>query len=119
MKIHDYDGWRLKRQSDGLFHDHFGSTGLSQSKWTYDSFNDIIDAIVKMRVKFHDMSKETCQEHTIRKMGFRSRLSGEVGMIWSFSVFGECKSTKIPFVCEYGLTSKWDSEDLTELMERE
>ncbi|GJT70431.1 putative ribonuclease H-like domain-containing protein [Tanacetum coccineum] len=47
---------------------------------------------------------------------FRSR---KVGMIWSFSVLGVCKSTKIPFVCEYGLTSEWDSEDLTELLERE
>ncbi|GJR34554.1 putative reverse transcriptase domain-containing protein [Tanacetum coccineum] len=47
---------------------------------------------------------------------FRSR---KVGMIWSFSVLGVCKSTKIPFVYEYGLTSEWDSEDLTELLERE
>ncbi|GKB44090.1 hypothetical protein Tco_0889032 [Tanacetum coccineum] len=44
--------------------------------------------------------------------------SREVGMIWSFSVLGVCKSTKIPFVCEYSLTSEWDSEDLTELLER-
>ncbi|GKE50627.1 hypothetical protein Tco_1481885, partial [Tanacetum coccineum] len=44
--------------------------------------------------------------------------SREVGMIWSFSVLGVCKSTKIPFVCEYGLTSEWDYEDLTELLER-
>ncbi|GJZ84885.1 hypothetical protein Tco_0650224 [Tanacetum coccineum] len=72
MKIHDYDGRRLKRRSDGLFHDHFGVDG-----------------------------------------------SRKVGMIWSFSVLGVCKSTKIPFVCEYGLTSEWDSEDLTELLERE
>ncbi|GJX20551.1 hypothetical protein Tco_0223228 [Tanacetum coccineum] len=42
-----------------------GSTSLSQSKWTHDSFNDIVDAIVKMRVKFHDMSKESSQENPI------------------------------------------------------
>ncbi|GJU29232.1 hypothetical protein Tco_1172821 [Tanacetum coccineum] len=48
----------------------------------------------------------------------RRKWSREVGMIWSFSVFRVCKSTKIPFVCEYGLTSEWDSEDLTELLER-
>nr|GEV99650.1 hypothetical protein [Tanacetum cinerariifolium] len=47
---------------------------------------------------------------------FRSR---EVSMIWSFSVLGVCKSTKILVVCEYGLTSEWDYEDLTELLERE
>ncbi|GJQ98331.1 hypothetical protein Tco_0009470 [Tanacetum coccineum] len=46
---------------------------------------------------------------------FRSK---EVGMIWSFSFLGVCKSTKIPFVCEYGLTSEWDYEDLTKLLER-
>nr|GFA21833.1 hypothetical protein [Tanacetum cinerariifolium] len=45
--------------------------------------------------------------------------SREVGMIWSFSVLGVCKRTKIPFVCEYGLTSERDSEHLTELLERE
>ncbi|GKD09977.1 hypothetical protein Tco_1189662 [Tanacetum coccineum] len=45
-------------------------------------------------------------------------MSREVGMIWSFTVLGVCKSTKIPFVCEYGLTSECDSEDLTELLER-
>ncbi|GKD48527.1 hypothetical protein Tco_1277503, partial [Tanacetum coccineum] len=28
---------------------------------------------------------------------FRSR---KIGMIWSFSVLGVCKSTKIPFICE-------------------
>ncbi|GJW62995.1 hypothetical protein Tco_0114879 [Tanacetum coccineum] len=44
--------------------------------------------------------------------------SREVGMIWSFSVLGVCKSTKILFICEYGLTSEWDSKDLTELLER-
>nr|GEV26339.1 hypothetical protein [Tanacetum cinerariifolium] len=42
----------------------------------------------------------------------------EVGMIWSFSVLGVFKSTKIPFVCEYGLTNEWDSKDLTKLLER-
>ncbi|GKC29632.1 hypothetical protein Tco_1036926 [Tanacetum coccineum] len=48
-----------------------------------------------------------------------NRESGKVGMIWSFSVLEVCKSTKIPFVCEYCLTSEWDYEDLTELLERE
>ncbi|GKA29427.1 hypothetical protein Tco_0715672 [Tanacetum coccineum] len=47
---------------------------------------------------------------------FKSR---KVGMIWSFGFLGVCKGTKILFVCEYGLTSEWDSEDLTELLERE
>ncbi|GJW31543.1 hypothetical protein Tco_0051575 [Tanacetum coccineum] len=75
-EIYGYDGRRLKRRSDGLFHDHF------------------------------------------RVDGFVSE-SGKVGMIWSFSVLGVCKSTKILFVCEYGLTSDWDYEDLTELLERD
>ncbi|GJZ89246.1 hypothetical protein Tco_0661028 [Tanacetum coccineum] len=47
--------------------------------------------------------------------GWKSR---DVGIIWSFSVLGVCNSTKIPFVCKYGLTSEWDSEDLTELLKR-
>ncbi|GKF28345.1 hypothetical protein Tco_0094687, partial [Tanacetum coccineum] len=42
--------------------------------------------------------------------------SRKVGMIWSFGFLGVCKRTKIPFVCEYGLTIEWNSEDLTELL---
>nr|GEV97688.1 exocyst complex component SEC10B-like isoform X1 [Tanacetum cinerariifolium] len=37
-----------------------------ESERTHDSINDIVKPIVKMGIDFHDMSKETCQEHTIR-----------------------------------------------------
>nr|GEW41293.1 hypothetical protein [Tanacetum cinerariifolium] len=47
MEIHGYDGWRLKRQSDGLFYDHFGVDGLVLEQEAHDSFNDIVNAIVK------------------------------------------------------------------------
>ncbi|GJV64886.1 hypothetical protein Tco_1475714 [Tanacetum coccineum] len=46
---------------------------------------------------------------------FKSR---KIDMIWSFSVLGVCKSTKIPFVCEDGLAIDWNYENLTELLER-
>nr|GEV44620.1 hypothetical protein [Tanacetum cinerariifolium] len=43
------------------------SVKIKLSEWTHDSINDIVNAIVKMRIDFHDVSKETCQEHTISK----------------------------------------------------
>nr|GEV02273.1 hypothetical protein [Tanacetum cinerariifolium] len=57
IKIHGYDGRKLMRRSDGLFHDLQGRRVYL--RWMHDSFNDIVDAIVKMKVVFHDMSKET------------------------------------------------------------
>ncbi|GJR98938.1 hypothetical protein Tco_0271112 [Tanacetum coccineum] len=36
---------------------------ISLSEWTHDSINDIVNAIVKMRIMFHDVSIETSQEH--------------------------------------------------------
>ncbi|GKC39818.1 hypothetical protein Tco_1052202 [Tanacetum coccineum] len=47
---------------------------------------------------------------------FRSR---KIGMIWSFSVLGVYKSTKIPFICEDGLAIEWNSKTLSELLKRE
>ncbi|GJW62199.1 hypothetical protein Tco_0111534 [Tanacetum coccineum] len=44
--------------------------------------------------------------------------SGKIGMIWSFSVLGVCKSTKILFVCKDGLAIEWNSKNLTELLDR-
>ncbi|GJV85840.1 hypothetical protein Tco_1525738 [Tanacetum coccineum] len=40
-------------------------------------------------------------------------------MIWSLSLLGICKRCKVPFVCEDDLTIIWNSENLTELCERE
>nr|GEU63460.1 hypothetical protein [Tanacetum cinerariifolium] len=54
MNIHGYDRRRLKNGVTGFSTITSGLTGLFQSKWTHDSFNDIVDAIVKMRVKFHE-----------------------------------------------------------------
>ncbi|GJX51975.1 hypothetical protein Tco_0280344, partial [Tanacetum coccineum] len=39
------------------------SSSSSPCKWTHDSINNIVNAIVKMRIMFHDVSKETSQEH--------------------------------------------------------
>ncbi|GJU10466.1 hypothetical protein Tco_1132862 [Tanacetum coccineum] len=44
-------------------------TIISMSEWTLDSINDIVNAIVKMRIMFHDVSIEMNQEHAIRKIG--------------------------------------------------
>ncbi|GJT14490.1 hypothetical protein Tco_0861532 [Tanacetum coccineum] len=75
-----------------------------------------------VRIEDHHFVQKKWEHHIVGNREVRESLgkwSGKVDMIWSFSVLGVCKSTKILFVCKYGLTSEWDSEDLTELLERE
>ncbi|GJR80199.1 hypothetical protein Tco_0079775 [Tanacetum coccineum] len=54
------------------------SSSSSSSPWQWvrifpmDPIDDIINAIVKMRIMFHDVSKKTSQEHAIRKIGIWS-----------------------------------------------
>ncbi|GJZ78734.1 reverse transcriptase domain-containing protein [Tanacetum coccineum] len=38
-------------------------------EWTHDPIDDIVNAIIKMRVLFHDVLKKASQEHAIRKIG--------------------------------------------------
>ncbi|GJR63348.1 hypothetical protein Tco_1505510 [Tanacetum coccineum] len=40
-----------------------------QSKRTHDSINNVINAIVEMRIYFHDVTIKTSQEHTVWKIG--------------------------------------------------
>ncbi|GKF05670.1 hypothetical protein Tco_0036338, partial [Tanacetum coccineum] len=44
------------------------SSSLFKSKRTHDSINNVINAIVEMRICFHDVSIETSQEHAIWKI---------------------------------------------------
>ncbi|GKC12193.1 hypothetical protein Tco_1008975 [Tanacetum coccineum] len=67
MTYHDDEKMKM-RQNDVPFHDHFGSSSLFKSKRTHDSINNVINAIVKMRICFHDVSIETSQEHAIWKI---------------------------------------------------
>ncbi|GKD75208.1 hypothetical protein Tco_1333490 [Tanacetum coccineum] len=45
------------------------SSSLFKSKRTHDSINNVINAIVEVRICFHDVSIKTSQEHTIWKIG--------------------------------------------------
>nr|GEW78086.1 hypothetical protein [Tanacetum cinerariifolium] len=75
-----------------------------------------------LRWKLH----ENCGVHTLFMDGTPMEInilvekkSRMIGMIWSFGFLRVCKRTKIPFVCEYGLASEWNSKNFTELLERE
>ncbi|GJW56892.1 hypothetical protein Tco_0103623 [Tanacetum coccineum] len=61
---------------DGVFEGAFGALGDKTWQWVrifpMDPIDDIINAIVKMRIMFHDVSKKTSQEHAIRKIGIWS-----------------------------------------------
>nr|GEY83969.1 hypothetical protein [Tanacetum cinerariifolium] len=101
MKIHGYDGRRLKRWSDKIFHDHFGVDGLvleQNDVFVFDFAIRVVTLKLKKLMNF-----------------FRSR---KIGVMWSFSVLRVCKSTKILFVCEDSLAIEWNYENLTELLER-
>ncbi|GKB55457.1 hypothetical protein Tco_0906210 [Tanacetum coccineum] len=41
--------------------------GKEMDKRTHDSLNNVIDAIIKMRIRFHDVSKKTSKKHAIRR----------------------------------------------------
>nr|GEU55916.1 retrotransposon protein, putative, Ty3-gypsy subclass [Tanacetum cinerariifolium] len=127
---------------DGVFEGAFGALGLEIEALVdamEDPIDDIVNAIIKMRVMFHDVLKMTSQEHAIRKNLIRSEndildfngavqldtfqlkklismvRSRKIGMIWSLSLLGICKRCKIPFIREDDLTIIWDYENLTEL----
>nr|GEV79967.1 hypothetical protein [Tanacetum cinerariifolium] len=88
-----------------------------RSEWTYDTINDIVNAIVKNDIFVFDEAVGVNTLKLKKLMNFfRSR---KVSMIWSFGFLGVCKRTKIPFVCEYGLASEWNFENLTELLEKD
>ncbi|GJV63742.1 ribonuclease H-like domain-containing protein [Tanacetum coccineum] len=68
--IHN-DGWMMMRQSTGFRHSTItsGISSLFQGKWTHDPIDDIVNAIVKMRIMFYVVSKNPSQEHAIRNIG--------------------------------------------------
>nr|GEV08345.1 hypothetical protein [Tanacetum cinerariifolium] len=101
---------------------------LMDAMETHDSINDIVNAIVKMGVDFHDVSKETCQEHTkstVRLNALKLKKSTnfirsrKLNMIWSFGFLKDKKRCKIPFICEDTLTIVWNLKNSSEFCKRE
>ncbi|GJV31120.1 hypothetical protein Tco_1391520 [Tanacetum coccineum] len=87
MKIHSYDGRKLMRRSDGLFHDHFEVDGFVLKQ------PDMVRGVLLVR------------KHFINEF------------VPSFEVLSIALSrTKIPFICEDGLAVEWNSENLIELL---
>ncbi|GJT75753.1 hypothetical protein Tco_1042478 [Tanacetum coccineum] len=113
---------------------------LFKSKRTHDSINNVINAIVEMRIYFHDVTIKMSQEHTVWKIGdwicsstfnsfdkegdgltFNGKKSmniigsWKVGGIWSLGFLRILKRSKVPLVGEHGLNIVRNFEDLTEL----
>ncbi|GKA84246.1 hypothetical protein Tco_0805841 [Tanacetum coccineum] len=63
------DDEKMKRiQNDVPCHDHFEVVEFVLGQEAHDSINNVINAIVKMRICFHDVSLKTSKKHAIRKI---------------------------------------------------
>ncbi|GJZ51156.1 hypothetical protein Tco_0605671 [Tanacetum coccineum] len=111
---------------DDVFKGELGALGFRNGSssgchgglwWLIENEQD--DEVVERHIVVFERSEESLGNPRQEGVGVDDNRSRKAGMIWSFVFLGVCKRTKIPFVCEYGLTDEWDYEDLIELLERE